>query len=670
MAGRFLPGRLGYRQGAPIGDHGARTRGLFGPVNESPGLFSSRRITSSIMSYRSIKRVLGETSLERKCRLLFGACLLLLIGGAFWGIDRITSQLVITTARNHCRDLADIVMIKVHALKFETRPMGIFETRPKDRDNPELAREWLQEIMNDFEETQNYGYEIVSLETEKQLLFLSPVGPKDEEEAGLLAELEKKQKRQRAEEVKKEQPSLGEMTPEQILDDTSARRPEPVYVERHPESGSGYYHYFEAVKFQKTCLHCHTSVDVGSVSATDISPDEPPMVAIKVILPYEGTATTIRNSRAILIAVAILTVFLAVIALYLIVRYVIVKPLQHLRDVSDEVSRGKQDVRADIHTNDEFEDLAHSFNRMLRHLTDAQRELRRVNTDLDGKVDELAQLNMRLYEMNRLKDDFLANMSHELRTPLNSIIGFSEVLQGINALNDKQKRYASNIQNSGRVLLEMINDILDLAKMEAGKMEIRPSEFHIDKLIQTQCDMVRSLAEDKNIDLIVDVNGSLPKVYQDQAKVQQILTNLLSNAIKFTPEGGRIVVTADHDREGRLVLTVADTGVGIAEEDKDIIFEKFRQSSSILSGNGLTREYSGTGLGLSILRELCKLMHGEISFESELGQGSTFTVVLPWVSADRSTHESSLGIQLHDLTSAAPDQFLDRSAATAEPDQP
>ena len=441
----------------------------------------------------------------------------------------------------------------------------------------------------------------------------------------------------------------------------------PVFVERRPEKGSGEYHYFEPVLFKKTCFHCHNSLDVGTESASELGAtviDEPPMMAVKVILPYEETADAIRSSRAILIAVAILTVFLAMITLYLIVRYVIVKPLQHLRDVSDEVSRGKLEVRAEIFTSDEFEELAHSFNRMLRHLTDAQGELHRVNTDLDGKVDELAQLNMRLYEMNRLKDDFLANMSHELRTPLNSIIGFSEVLQGIDALNDKQKRYAGNIQKSGRVLLEMINDILDLAKMEAGKMEIRPSEFRIDTLIQAQCDMVRALAEDKNIDLVVEVNRSLPQVYQDQAKLQQILTNLLSNAIKFTPEGGRIVVAADHDNQGQLVLTVADTGVGIAEEDRDIVFEKFRQSSSILGSDGLTREYSGTGLGLSILKELCKLLRGEISFESELGQGSTFKVILPWVSADRSPRETSLSAQLHDLASPTADQFTGPVRAT------
>ncbi len=444
-----------------------------------------------------------------------------------------------------------------------------------------------------------------------------------------------------------------------------------MYEERRPEEGGEEYHYFEPVNFKKTCLFCHTKrVELGAISAAEIGEsyaEEPPMLAVKVILPYKETAEAISHTRAILIAVAILTVFLAMITLYLIVRYVIVKPLQHLRNVSDEVSRGKLEVRAEIYTNDEFEDLAHSFNRMLRHLTDAQSELRRVNADLDGKVDELAQLNMRLYEMNRLKDDFLANMSHELRTPLNSIIGFSEVLQGIEALSDKQKRYAGNIQKSGRVLLEMINDILDLAKMEAGKMEIRPSEFRIDILIQAQCDMVRSLAEDKNIDLVVNVNRSLPAVYQDQSKLQQILTNLLSNAIKFTPEGGRIEVTADHDNDGRLVLTVADTGVGIAAEDRDIIFEKFRQSSTILGEDGLTREYSGTGLGLSILKELCKLLRGEISFESELGQGSTFQVVLPWVSADRSPRESALNVQLHDMAAPKADEFTGRAGSGTHP---
>src|SRR5438132_8476308 len=195
------------------------------------------------------------------------------------------------------------------------------------------------------------------------------------------------------------------------------------------------------------------------------------------------------------------------------------------------------EARADIHTADEFEEVGLAFNKMVRHLVSTQEELKQTNTTLDTKVDELAQANMRLYEMNRLKSDFLATVSHELRTPLNSILGFSDVLSGVRALDDKQLRYVGNIQRSGRMLLEMINDILDLAKLESGKMEIRLAEFKIGSLIATQCEMARPLAEKKNIDLDCDAPATLPTLRQDQAKVQQILNNLLSNAIKFTPEG-------------------------------------------------------------------------------------------------------------------------------------
>jgi len=616
------------------------------------------------MSYRSIKRVLGETSLERKCRFLFGACLLLLVSGTFWAVDRIAGRMVMTTTRNHGHDLIDIIMIKIHSLTFQTRSEGASE----DADTL-MRREWLREIITDVEETQDYRYEIVTLDPQYWLNHVSPAQPQDEVERQLLVELDKKFKEQQHQNALDAELPAPKLTAQEALDEPEEKVKRAVFVDRLPDDGQGEYHYFEPVHFNQTCRVCHTAaLDVGALSAAEVGQayaKEPPPLAMKVILPYADTAEAISNSRAILIAVAILTVFLAMITLYLIVRYVIVKPLKHLRDVSDDVSRGKMEVRAEIHTNDEFEDLAQSFNRMLRHLTDTQAELRRVNKDLDGKVDELAQLNMRLYEMNRLKDDFLANMSHELRTPLNSIIGFSEVLQGIEALNDKQKRYAANIQKSGRVLLEMINDILDLAKLEAGKMEVRPAEFRIDTVVHAQCDLVRALAEDKNIDLVVEVDRNLPAVYQDQAKVQQILTNLLSNAIKFTPEGGRVDVFAGHDRNGKLMMTVADTGVGIAEEDRDIIFEKFRQSSSIMGEDGLSREYSGTGLGLSILKELCKLLQGEISFESELGRGSKFTVILPWVAADRSPRESRLNVQLHDLTAPSADEFLGGRAGTA-----
>jgi signal transduction histidine kinase len=237
--------------------------------------------------------------------------------------------------------------------------------------------------------------------------------------------------------------------------------------------------------------------------------------------------------------------------------------------------------------------------------------------------------------MNRLKSDFLATMSHELRTPLNSIIGFSDVLGSIESLDDRQKRYVQNIRSSGRMLLEMINDILDLAKIEAGKMEVRPGVFRLESIVSAQCDMVRPLAERKRIDLAFDIGPGLDELEQDPAKVQQILANLLSNAVKFTPEGGRIDVRARLAEEAAgggtdLVLDVIDTGVGIAEEEQQAIFEKFRQGRVFQTGDdAMTREFSGTGLGLSIVRELCRLLGGDVSVESQLGRGSRFTVRLP-----------------------------------------
>ncbi len=340
------------------------------------------------------------------------------------------------------------------------------------------------------------------------------------------------------------------------------------------------------------------------------------------------------------------------VAAYVIVRYVIVKPLRHLRDVSDAISRGNTTLRAEIHTGDEFEELAVAFNRMLRHMTDAQGELRLANVNLDGKVDELAQANMRLYELNMLKSDFLATMSHELRTPLNSILGFSEVLGSIDALDEKQKRYVQNIQKSGKTLLEMINDILDLAKIESGKMETRLSDFQV---ADGDLGAVRHgpAADGAEEHRPGDARSTptLPPMHQDQARVQQILNNLLSNAIKFTPEGGRITVSVRRDESNFMVLEVSDTGVGIAPEDQQAIFEKFRQGKTAMpGGDAMTREYSGSGLGLSIVKELCKLLGGEVSVQSELGKGSTFTVRLPWVLEDQPRLDAALIEGFEDFT--------------------
>jgi len=544
------------------------------------------------MSYRTFKRVLGETKLEWKFYVLFGFCLATLIVGSFWYYSSVTENLVYESTRQLAKTFCDTVMLDHEFRNFER--MGA----------ERMGNSLLESLENKPDAPKSSFIGGVSGE------------PTDSFEAGVLQYYQERRKDE-------------EPFKERLL---------PAKKE---------YQYFQPVRLKSTCVICHKGLSDTPLSprlARLVNlPDGDLAAVLKIAVPDNLTREAIHKNWAILMSTGIGTTFLAMVASWFIVRYIIVKPLKHLRDVSDAISHGNTTLRADIHTGDEFEQLGIAFNRMLRQLTNIQEELRNVNAHLNFKVDELAQANMRLYEMNRLKSDFLATMSHELRTPLNAIIGFSDVLESIASLDEKQKRYVRNIQTSGKMLLEMINDILDLAKIESGKMEVRLSDFHIEQVVAAQCDMARPLTERKNIDLESQIEPNLVEMFQDQAKVQQILNNLLSNAIKFTPEGGRIVISAIRSPQGELILTVADTGVGIAEEDQIAIFEKFRQGKSVLTGgDAMTREYSGTGLGLSIVKELCKLLGGEISLQSELGKGSTFTVRLPWVRADQPKLDAAL----------------------------
>ncbi|NLE39234.1 MAG: HAMP domain-containing histidine kinase [Pirellulaceae bacterium] len=596
------------------------------------------------MSYRSLKRVLGETSLERKCRFLFGACLLVLIAASFWFYHRQTQALVFERNSDQGRLLVDLGLNIVH-WKAWGGDQEFIDYWSKKNDSMEYV--W-RAIIPERPESPNQSY---WLSEENRC--------RDEEEQRWVADFDRARRNQN-------QPVLGDSTrvaaepgakspPSPEFETTTS--PEKLAFRERLSRDKAFYEYYQPIYCAQGCnTACHntrlsefpiTGHTIDRVNATGRSTAYEVgdlMAVIHVRMPNKRTKEAMDWNRAVLIATAVITVFLAMVASYLIVRYVIVKPLKHLRDVSDAIGHGNTSLRAEIHTGDEFEALGVAFNRMLRHLINAQEELRQVNVDLDGKVDELAQANMRLYEMNRVKSDFLATMSHELRTPLNSILGFSDVLVAIDSLNDKQRRYVQNIQKSGRTLLEMINDILDLAKMESGRFEIRPGSFAIEQVVGAQYDMARPLAEKKNIDLVAEIQSNLPPLHQDQGRVQQILNNLLSNAIKFTPEGGRIKVAAGRNEADELILQVSDTGVGIATEELDVIFEKFRQGGGNVfnDGDAMTREYSGSGLGLSIVRELCKLLGGEVSVESRLGHGSTFTVHLPWTLAENPRLDSPM----------------------------
>jgi signal transduction histidine kinase len=226
---------------------------------------------------------------------------------------------------------------------------------------------------------------------------------------------------------------------------------------------------------------------------------------------------------------------------------------------------------------------------------------------------------------NRHKSEFLANMSHELRTPLNAIIGFSEVLQErlFGELNEKQAEYTDDILTSGRHLLSLINEILDLSKVEAGRMELELATFDLPLAIDNARTFVRERATRHGINLDVTIDERLGDFVGDERKIKQVLLNLLSNAVKFTPEGGRIGINA-RQTDGSVEISVSDTGIGIAPEDQPKIFEEFRQV-----GSDYSHKSEGTGLGLTLAKKFVELHGGRIWVESEVGKGSTFTFTLP-----------------------------------------
>jgi signal transduction histidine kinase len=237
---------------------------------------------------------------------------------------------------------------------------------------------------------------------------------------------------------------------------------------------------------------------------------------------------------------------------------------------------------------------------------------------------ELEMANRQLEAASQHKSEFLANMSHELRTPLNAIIGFSEVLaeKMFGELNEKQEEYSKDIYASGQHLLSLINDILDLSKIEAGRMELELSDFHLPTALDSALTLIRERAGRRGIALQMNIDNRLGQIQADERKVRQVVLNLLSNAIKFTPEEGRIDVAAAPN-DGFVEVSVRDTGIGIAPEDQEKVFEEFRQVGTA------SKKIEGTGLGLTLCRKFVELHGGKIWVTSQLGHGSTFTFTIP-----------------------------------------
>jgi len=308
------------------------------------------------------------------------------------------------------------------------------------------------------------------------------------------------------------------------------------------------------------------------------------------------------SSRNLFIGVSAGSVLLA-LTLGLVLASSLVGPIRRTESRLAEIAAGDFSGRLDVPNRDELGSLARNVNRM---------------------NDELQRLYGELEAASRHKSEFLANMSHELRTPLNAILGFSQVLQKrlFGELSEKQGEYVEDIRSSGNHLLALINDVLDLSKVEAGQIELEVAPFSLREAVERGVVMVRERASKNGVALAAEVAPEVQVVTADERRIRQVLFNLLSNAVKFTPAGGRIEVSAARVN-GQIQVAVADTGPGIALEDRDRIFEEFQQTDVG------ARQHEGTGLGLALSKRLVELHGGRIWVESELGAGSRFVFTLP-----------------------------------------
>ncbi|MHB8923471.1 MAG: HAMP domain-containing sensor histidine kinase [Thermoleophilia bacterium] len=357
-----------------------------------------------------------------------------------------------------------------------------------------------------------------------------------------------------------------------------------------------------------------------------------PVATMGIYMYLDTRDALIRSQQVKFVLIGGLGILSLLILLYLSLNYYMLKPVAKLARITQAVARGDFNHKAGIKSRDELGDLGRSVDRMTKSLAVQSDELQGkvgelelVNHNLQTRERELKLSNRQLETANRLKSQFLATMSHELRTPLNSIFGFSELLEDetYGDLNTKQMQYVGNIVISSKHLLQLINDILDLAKVESGTIEIHPEAMPLADAMSIVQSVVEPLASKKDISIDIDLSNRDDTVNADPARFKQILYNLLSNAIKFTPAGGRVSIAARRDGQ-TMEISVSDTGIGISRQDQERIFYEFLQVEG-----SYARKYEGTGLGLALTKKLVELHGGRIWVESSPGTGSRFTFTIP-----------------------------------------
>lgn len=348
-----------------------------------------------------------------------------------------------------------------------------------------------------------------------------------------------------------------------------------------------------------------------------------------------------RLALIALIVVVTAIIIISIIAIWL--SKTITRPLRELARAANRITTsGNLNEQIPITSQDEVGELSASFNGMILGLRKTRLALEHWNRELEHKVEirtkqltrsneKLEQTNEQLERVNLHKSQFLANMSHELRTPLNAIIGFSEILQDqvFGELTEKQRRYVGNIVSSGRHLLDLVNDVLDLSKVEAGKMELHWEDFSARQTVSEVITQLSTLATRKDLSMGANYEPEFDIISADRGRFRQVLYNLISNAIKFTPPGGRVQINCRIelrlDQGAQMALfEIKDTGIGISPDNLESIFESFRQVD-----NSYSRQYQGTGLGLALTRKLVEMHGGEIWVSSALETGSTFSFTVP-----------------------------------------